>query len=182
MITNMNDIFKYSASIKRQNNSTEELAKRLPHIFAQELHVVVARDIRVLPSIITFHGGASRSATKRHRRVTNWNLLSPISHGAIHIRANYPQLRVNFWLGFPKWVLFATIIFIVSIAILLTVVFFSYGEPFADILSAVLLVIVVFSVWIGIFPLTISIIRFHWFVRMCIRKAEREIEETPYLD
>ncbi len=177
----MNKIFKYSASINKQNNTSGEIAERLPHIFAQELHAVVARDIRVHSSTISFHGGASRTAPKRHRSVTNWNLLTPISRGAIHVGATYSQLRVNFWLGFPKWVLFATILFIVGIVILLTTVFLSYGEPFLDIFFAVSLVVVAASIWLGILPFTISIIRFHLFVRTCIRKVEKEIEENTYL-
>ncbi|NHZ71567.1 MAG: hypothetical protein GWP17_00560 [Aquificales bacterium] len=171
----MNDLVKYSASVKRRSNHTDELVKKLLFIFEQELYAVVARDVKVTSSLVTFHGGASRTAPKRHRRVTNWNLLSPITRGAVRVEGIYPQVAVSFWLGFPKWVFVAAILFIVGMVILLTTVFLTYGEPLLDVLFAVLLIVVAAFVWIGIMPLTISIIRFHWFVRKCIRKAEREI-------
>ena len=174
----MSDIVKYSALVRRQSNRIDELVKRLPLVFERELHAVVARDVKVKSSTISFHGGASRTAPKRRHLVTNWNLLSPIMRGEIHIENRYPQLHISFWIGFSKWVFLTMILFILGIAILLASVMLINGEPLTEVLFSVLLLAIAVFFWIGILPWTLVIIRFHWFVRRCINRAEGEIESA----
>ncbi len=172
------DIVKYHAIVKRQTNRTDELTKKLLLVFEKNLYAAVARDIKIISSTISFHGGASRTAPKRRHLVTNWNLLSPIMRGEIHIENSYPQLHVSFWIGFSKWIFLTTILFILGIAILLVSVMLVNGESLTSILFAVLLLLIAAFFWIGILPWTLVIFRFHWFVRRCINKVESEIESA----
>lgn len=174
----MNDIVKYSACVKRQYNHIDDLMKMLPRIFERELHTVVAREVKVTSTIVTFQGGASREAQKRHRWVINWNLLTPIARGAVKFEAIYPQVYVCFWLGFPRVMLSVFMLFIMGMAVFLTAIFLMYGEPILEVLFAVLFLATIAFIWLGVLPLGISIARFHWFVRKCIREAEREVEKV----
>lgn len=152
--------------------------KMLPLIFERELHAVVAREVKVTPTIVTFHGGASREAQKRHRWVTNWNLLTPIARGAVKFEATYPQVFVTFWLGFPKAIFSVVMLFITGMAVFLTAILLTYSEPLIEVLFAVLFLATIAFIWLGVLPLGIAVARFHWFVRKCIRKAERETEKA----
>ena len=172
----MSDIFKYKASLTIQHNRSDEIAKRLPAIFKQRLHDVVARDIEVKSSLVTFHGGASRTATKRDRLVTNWNLLHGVSRGAIQIKNSYPTLTIVLWLGYAKvgWIYLLPFIgFIAAIGISL----FLAGEPLLNILLGLLMPI------IGLFFIsdrigrTLASVRFHWFMKSCVNQATREVEK-----
>lgn len=174
----MNDIVKYSACVKMQHNQTNELMKTLPRVFERELRADVAREVKATPTIVSFHGGASREAQKRHRWVTTWNLLTPITRGAVKFEATHPQICVSFWLGFPRVIFYVVMPIIIGMAVFLTAIFLIYGEPLTEVLPAVLFLATVAFIWLGILPLGISIVRFHWFVRMYIRKAEREIEKA----
>jgi hypothetical protein len=173
----VSDIFKYKASLTIQHNRSDEIAKRLPLVFQQRLHDVVARDIEVKSSLVTFHGGASRTATTRHRLVTNWNLLSGISRGTIQVENNYSNFTVSFWVGFPKSTLLLFALLIVGMSMVAAVVIFLQGESLLEILLGAVLPIMVlgcFALGIG---LTTSILRFHWFVRNCINQTKREVEK-----
>jgi hypothetical protein len=63
----MRDIFKYSATVLRQNNLSTELATLLPKIIGTKLEKIAARQVMVNGSIVSFHGRASRSVPKPKR-------------------------------------------------------------------------------------------------------------------
>ena len=173
----MSDIFKYKASLTIQHNRSDEIAKRLPLIFKQRLHDVVARDIEVKSSLVTFHGGASRTATKRHRLVTNWNLLTAVSRGAIEIKNNFTNFNVSFWLGFPKSILLLLVLFFAGMGVFVAITILLSGESFAEaVLGGLLPGFVIGFLVIGV-NLAIAILRFHLFVKNCIDQATSEVEK-----
>lgn len=139
----MNDIVKYMACIKRRHDHPDALVKVLPRIFERELQAVVARELKLAPTIVTFYGGASREGDKRHRWVTNWNLLTPIARGAVRFEAVASELWVTFWLGFPRTIFFALLLLVISLAALLGAVFLVSGKPLAEVLFAALFLAIV---------------------------------------
>ena len=171
----MSDIFKYKASLTIQHSRSNEIAPKLPHVFQQRLHRIVARDIRVTSSVITFHGGKSRTATGRYQLFTNWNLLSFISRGAIQIENDYTNFVVSFWIGFPKWAFYIPL-FLVAVAIIILIVFQILSPQDGD--TIFLLMLSIFGAFstLGTYPL-LTILRFHWFVRSCINQTIREVEK-----
>ncbi|MCB8944393.1 MAG: hypothetical protein H6658_11655 [Ardenticatenaceae bacterium] len=174
--TTVSDIFKYKASQKMQHNRSDEIAKRLPIVFQQRLHDVVARDIEVKSSIVTFYGGASRTATKRHRLVTNWNLLSGVSRGAIQIRNNHTNFTVSFWLGLPKVSFLYSFLFLMGLSLFPAITIYLYGESLLEIILGIVMPIIIIGFLMMGVNFTIVIVRFHLFVWSCVNRAKREVE------
>lgn len=174
----MTDIIVYHASVRKWSRYSNEFVTYLPYVIEQRLHAVPARDIRVMPSIITFHGRLSRTVPRDGRVVTTWNLLSIVSRGAIRIEEDYPEVTVRFWLGFPKRTLAILVFMIMGMLLFLSAGMVSSGEPLTDIVLTVVLMGMMALLWLGVLPHAITIIRFHWFLRSCLRRAEREVKRS----
>ena len=171
----MSDIIRYQATVIKRTNVAPELAKELPSVLEHQLATVAARDVTVTPTVVSFHGRISRTATVRRRLVTNWNLLSIISRGAILIESDYPTVSITFWLGFPKLLLAVLALLIMGAMLFLATTVLVDGASLADTIFAVLFWGTAGFVWVGIVPIAITVVRFHWFVRTCIRKAEKAL-------
>ncbi len=174
----MNDIVKYSATIQREFQFTAVLASKLPPVIAKELNAVVARDVHATRSIVTFHGGQSRAASPRIRFATKLNLVSPFSRGAIQVEENGMHVNLHYSLGFPKWVFWMLGILLLLIILVMGIsLFYTTGEPILNVVGATLGITALFSAVFGI-SFGLSILRFHLFLRKCLRKAEQEVENV----
>jgi hypothetical protein len=173
----MKQILKFSARIVLKDNRASEIAQKFPSIIEDKLRAVIARDLKVNNRLISFHGGQSRSAPKRSRLVTNWNLLSPISRGAIQIEENYSQVIETYWTNFPNSALVFTFLGFLIMSLFIAIPFFNQGESIFNIfiMAGSLFVLILALSCLGI---GITLLRFFIFVKLCIYRAKKEIHKS----
>lgn len=177
----MKDIFRYSATVSQNSNQATQMAASLPSVIKHRLEIVAARDVRLNGSIVAFHGRASRSASRLKRLVTNWNLLHLVVRGAIQVKHNFPEVSLNYWLGFPKsifsWFGFLSSGMGLFIGILYFVVESSIRLSMLLAFS-VTVITALFLFLLFTLNFVITIIRFNLFLRYCIHVAEKQIEQS----
>lgn len=177
----MKDVFKYSATVLRQNNRSTDLAALLPKIIGTKLENIAARQVRVNGSIVSFHGRASRSAPKPKRFVTNWNLLAVIDRGAVQVKNNFPNVSVSYWLGFPKSYFYQFAKWLAIMGVVAEIFYFIVQSSITlSLLLALGIVLGGFMFFLFAFALNfiITITRFNLFIKYCIYVAEKQIEHN----
>ncbi len=167
----MSNLFKYHSTIEQTANPPSKLAEQLPDVIAKELHQIYARDVAVTPSSVSFLEGASQNPHKRWIKLSYRGILLPFSQGEVEINHKDDKLLIDYWLGLPKWFVYAITAAFLPVSSIVIWQVLRAGQPSLGDLLIVIIVLAGFLLLTVLSPLAMSLIRFRWFLNQCIQKA-----------